>query len=221
MPKLKPNNFLETIAYLRQEEHLVIHDAVLKTTNPEDEDVVLFLEQEYENESLNYPFTVPKFNKKAALWASKTIYYAALLLLHRKDTKKDLNTFFFEFEGTVDASAQLSADLCLRFLPKINSELKRIDGEDPLIIIIKTILNTWHYSAIDTESTPPNINFENFFTNDCLTQLYLNRIVADKVLKWAEIPFVNKLLHDRFGYYKNTFWNTLQQIEFEEIKTNE
>ncbi|WP_452598769.1 hypothetical protein [Pontimicrobium sp. MEBiC01747] len=218
MSKLKPNNFLKTMSSLRQEEHLVIHDDVLKTTKSEDDDVLLFLEQDYENESLNYPFTPPKFNPKAALWASKIVYYSALLLLHRKDTKKDLTILFPNFEGTINVSAILSADLCLRFVPQINFELKRIDAEDPLIPILETILKTWHYSTIHNDCIPPAIDYTTFFKNDCLTQLYLNRIIERKQLQWAEIPYINTLLHNRLGYYKNHFWNTLKPNE---IKTNE
>ncbi len=218
MPKLKPNNFLETIAYLRQEEHLVIHDDVLKTTKKEDEDIVLFLEQEYENECLNYPFTLPKFNATAALWASKIVYYSSLLLLHRNNTQKDLNSLFPYFNNTIDASALLSADLCLRFLPQINSELKGIDTKDPLISILDIILNTWHYSAIHNDCIPPKIDYKHFFKDECLTQLYLNRIVERKIIKWAETPYINSLLHKRFGYYKDHFWSTLKHYETE---TNE
>lgn len=215
MSQLKKNNFLETIVHLRQEEHLVIHDDLLKTTKAEDEDVLLFLEQEYENESLNYPFIAPSFNKEAALWASKIVYYAALLLLYRKDTKKDLNSLFLDFNEAIDASAILSADLCLRFLPQINAELKHIDKEDSLAFILDKILNSWHYSAIHNDSTPPEIDFKLFFKNDCLRQLYLNRIVEGKIIQWAEIPHINTLLHNSFGYYKNHFWNTLKHIEIE------
>ena len=218
MSKLKPNNFLETISYLRQEEHLLIHDAILKTTKSEDEDILLFLEQDYENESLNYPFDPPKFNSKAALWASKIVYYSALLLLYRNDTNKDLNHLFSNFEGNIDASAMLSADLCLRFLPQINFELKRIDVEDPLISILDSILNKWHYSAIHDDCIPPEIDFDLFFKNDCLTQLYLDRIIERKTLQWAEIPYINTVLHKRLGYYKNHYWSTLKTIE---TKTNE
>lgn len=215
MPKLKPNNFLETISYLRQEEHLVIHDSIFKTTKAEDEDILLFLEQEYENESLNYPFSAPKFNRESGLWASKIVYYAALLLLHRNDTKKDLKNLFPNYGGGIDPSAILSADLCLRFLPQINFELKRIDVEDPLIPILESILCTWHYSAIHTDCIAPEIDFKLFFKNNCLTQLYLDRIVDNKIIQWAEIPYINKLLRSRFGYYKDHFWSTLKSIETE------
>lgn len=215
MPKLKRNNFLETISYLRQEEHLVAHANVLKTTRTEEEDIALFLEQEYENESLNYPFSPPEFNAKASVWASKIIYYATLLLLYRNDTQKDLKELFEDYEGVIDTAAILSADLCLRFLPQITMELKRIDFEDPLIPILENILNIWHYSAIDTNAEPPEIDFKLFLQNDCLTQLYLNRIIENKVLSWAENPYINKLLNSQLGYYKSYFWNTLKTLEAE------
>jgi len=215
MPKIKPNNFLETISYLRQEEHLVIHDNVLKTTQKEDEDIILFLEIEYENESLNFPFKPPKFNSKAGLWASKITYYAALLLLHRGNTKKDLSVLFPNFDDTINESAILSADLCLRFLPQINFELQRIDANDPLVPILNNILANWHYSAVNNESKPPEKALPKAYENKCVLQLFLDRIVEKKAIHWAETPFINTILNKHLGYYKDVFWRTLKTNELE------
>lgn len=215
MSKLKQNNFLETISYLRQEEHLVIHDNIMKTKQSEDDDVTLFLKQEYENESLNYPLKSPIFDENAGLWAAKIVYYAAQLLLNRGNTRKDLDLFFFNLIGDITPSKILSVDLCLRFLPQINLQLKSIDADDPLVNILDNLLEIWQYSAIDNDSKPPENSLLLSINNPCISQLYLDRIIEKQVLLWAELPDINPLLNQHLGYHKDTFWKTLKTIETE------
>nr|WP_321225394.1 hypothetical protein [uncultured Psychroserpens sp.] len=212
MSKLKPNFFLDSIAHLRAHGHLIIRDDLLKTTKAEDEDIVLYLEQDFEKECLSFPFEAPKFNASAALWASKIVYYATLLLLHRKDTKKDLETMFADYTGVIDLSAILSADLTLRFLPQIYLKLEAIDPQDPLVIILKQILNTWQFSAIHQTFKFEEIDKHFYLDNLNIKQIFLDRIVDKKALNWANDSQINNLLIDHLGYFKNDIWKALQPI---------
>lgn len=210
MSKLKPNFFLDSIAHLRAHGHLIISDDLLKTTKAEDEDIVLYLEQDFEKECLSFPFKAPKFNPKAALWASKIVYYATLLLLHRKDTKKDLDIMFADYKGVVDLSAILSVDLTLRFLPQVLLELEAIDPQDPLVPILKQILNTWQFSAIHQTFKVEEIDKHIYLDTLDIKQLFLNRIVDKKAINWANDTQINDILINHLGYYKNDIWKALQ-----------
>ena len=185
MSKLKPNFFLDSIAHLRTHGHLIIRDDILKTTKSEDEDITLYLEQDFEKECLSLPFEAPRFNPNAALWASKIVYYATLLLLHRKDTKKDLETMFANYTDVVDLSSILSVDLTLRFLPQVFLELEAIDPQDPLVPILKQILNIWQFSAIHQTFKADDIDKHIYLDNIKTKQLFLNRIVDKKAINWA------------------------------------
>ncbi|HEX8015376.1 MAG TPA: hypothetical protein VF465_09085 [Flavobacterium sp.] len=201
--------FLDTIYHLRTIEQIILTDKFRTISKGEEIDCISFLETEYEREILEYPGNTPDFNADAALWAAKTIYFAAQLLLYREHTISDLNVLLPDFSGKENASAALSADLCLRFLPQILEEMKRIDADDPVIPILEKQLYQFHYSAIGFEIEIEKIDFNTVASNDCLQQLYIDRIVQRKAIKFTESDFIKKQLEIGFGDYKKIFWTQL------------
>lgn len=207
--------FIETLYHLRTIEQVILYNKTMKISDAEAKDALSFLESEYEREAVNYPFLVPKFNGKAALWASKIVYFSAQLLLYRENKVSELNDFLPNYSGTIDASAILSADICLRFLPQIRNELKRIDSEDAILPILEHHLQQFHFSAVGFDLDKETIDVKQIFTDACLKQLYLDRIVSRKAYKLAEQPEINACLLANFGDYKKEFWNELKTIDTE------
>jgi hypothetical protein len=201
--------FLDTIYHLRTIEQIILYNKIMTVSRSEEIDTTSFLETEYENEILEYPDVAPKFNPDAALWAAKTVYSAAQLLLFREHKISELLDFLPEFHGEIDASALLSADICLRFLPQIILEMKRLDADDLVIPILENHLVQFHYSVIGYEIDIEKINFDILTVNDSLKGLYLNRIVERKAVKFAEPDFIKKQLEIGFGDYKKVFWPQL------------
>lgn len=208
MDKTK-SSFLDTIYHLRTIEQIILSDKLLTISKEEEKDTISFLEAEYEREILEYPGVAPEFKADAALWAAKTVYLAAQLLLYREHKFTDLEVILADFDGNQDASAVLSADLCLRFLPQIIEEMKRIDPDDLLIPILEKHLYQFHYSSIGFEMDIKKINFDIIASNDCLQQLYIERIVHRKAIKFTESDFIKKELQIGFGDYKKIFWAQL------------
>ncbi|MFC7772677.1 hypothetical protein [Flavobacterium sp. GCM10027622] len=196
--------FLDTIYHLRTEEQIILYDKLIEIPKQEEADAMLFLETEYEKEALNYPYTAPPFNSKAALWAAKTVYFAAQLFLYREHKLEELKPILPKYEGTIDASAVLSADICLRFLPQIYHEMKLVDADDPVVNIFSDYLHQFHYSMIGT--TTNAIDSTIVFTDDCLKQLYLDRIVERKDSRLAAIPRIKTALLHCFGDYQKMYW---------------
>jgi hypothetical protein len=207
--------FIETLYHLRTIEQVILYNKTMKISDLEEKDAISFLESEYEREVLNYPFTPPSFNAKAAFWASKTVYFSAQLLLYRENKISELNTFLPNYTGVIDASAILSADICLRFLPQIRDELKRIDSEDAILPILEKYMMKFHFSAVGFDLENETMDVKMIFSNDCLKQLYLDRIVTRKDYKLAEQPEINACLLANFGDYKKEFWNELKTIDIE------
>ncbi|MBE8726772.1 hypothetical protein [Flavobacterium hungaricum] len=201
--------FLETIYHLRTIEQIILYNKMTKVLSKEEQETILFLESQYENEMLEYPGQAPDFDGEAALWGAKTIYFAAQLLLFRDHKVEELYTFLPDFKGEIDAKAMLSADLCLRFLPQIILELKRIDADDLAIPILEKYMAAFSYSAIGFDVVSETVNVDIVFSNPCLKQLYLNRVVERKAEKTALIDSVQKELLAGFGDYKHVFWNEL------------
>jgi len=208
MDKTK-TSFLDTIYHLRTIEQIILSDKILTISKGDEKDAVSFLEAEYEREILDYPGVAPKFNASAGLWASKTVYFAAQLLLYREHKITDLAVLLLDYNGEKDASAMLSADICLRFLPQIIAEMKRIDGDDLVIPILEEQLSQFHYSAIGFEIEIENINFDIVDSNDCLLQLYIDRVVQRKALNFTKSDFIKKQLEIGFGDYQKIFWTQL------------
>jgi len=212
---LKSLPFIETLYHLRTIEQVILYHKTMKISDAEAKDAVAFLESEYERESVNYPFLVPEFNGTAALWASKIVYFSAQLLLYREHKVSALPDLLPNYSGTIDASAVLSADICLRFLPQIRDELKRIDAADAILPILEHHLQQFHFSAVGFDLDKEVIDVTPFFTDACLKQLYLDRIVSRKAYKLAEQPEINVCLLANFGAYKKEFWNELKTIDKE------
>lgn len=207
---MKKYYFLDTLMRLRQAEELVLFHKSFTVDAAEAALVTDFLERSYDEECLSFPEQAPSFNADAALWAAQVLYFTAQLYLFRSDTAKELPALFPVYKRAVDPAAILSADLCLRFLPRLQQELRLADAEDPLTPLLKELLAPFHYSAIGTkEAAIDAINWEVEMSDPCYRHLYLNRIVECKDLERAGLPYWKSRIGDYMGAYKTTFWREL------------
>ncbi|MFP7657640.1 hypothetical protein [Chryseobacterium proteolyticum] len=125
--------FLDTLFLLRKEECITVFSNIQKISETEEQDAADYFESEFEKERLEFLTDHLEYDKEAAVWAAKVLYYAAQLYLIRENTAKDLDQFISEFRGMKNSGAVLSADLSLRFLPQIIVVLQNLDPDDPLI----------------------------------------------------------------------------------------
>ena len=200
--------FLNTIEHLRINEEIILYTN-LPHISEEDNLTIAFLEKEYANESTHYPYTPPAYNALAALWGAKTIYYALQLILYRENKGKDLPLLLPVYTDEQNASAILSADLCLRFLSQVLDQIKVIDADDLIIQVLEGHLQQWHYSAIGYNLNPEMLNFQQILENNSLKQLYINRIIENKSKKLAELPNLNEHVKASMGNYSSYFWEDL------------
>lgn len=202
------NNFLETLYHLRTVEHLILYEEIFKVTNEECQGVIEFLEDEYARESLEYPFKAPEFDKEAALWAAKTVYLTTQFLLCRTNTITQLKANWNIYDKKVTASAMLSADLCLRFLPQLFLKLKEIDSGDVLVEMLQQELSKFYYSAIGFGFNDLKIDSE-LLDNLCMKQMLLDRIYERTDISLAQQTLFKEGLEENFGDYKEKFWKEL------------
>lgn len=205
--------FLDTLFLLRKEGALTIFSDLKTLTKKEENEAEDFFESEFEKERLDFLSDKIPFNKEAAIWAAKILYHSAQLYLIRKDTAKDLENLIPQYQDEKNASAILSADLSLRFLPQLFDALQVADSTDPLVKMLENILHPFHYSGIGLDLNLEKINWEEELKDKTYRKLYLERIVEKKAYKLAEIPYINQLLIAEFGMYKDTFWKELKIVE--------
>ena len=204
---MSANYFLKMIRRLRGYEEVVLYANILKIQAAEETEVAEFLAAEYRREANSYPFTAPPFDSEAAVWAAETVYIAAQLLLYRENKEAELETLLPVFSHTPDASAMLSADLCLRFLPDLIAQLKIIDSEDKLINILHEALQQWHYSGIPYLQSPESPDFTAVTANQCLYQLYTDRVIENRNLRLARHPAIHKMIRAALGDFGSVYWS--------------
>lgn len=204
-----PYHFYNTIFHLRQHEEIILYDKVLELLPADEQLVKEFLQIEYEAEVMNYPFTAPGFNAAAALWAAKTTYTFCELILYRDKKAEELPALLPPYAGDMDAGAILSADLCLRFLPGLLVDTRHIDPEDPLYALAEDILQLWHYSGIGYPLKNERVDMALIFGNNCLQQLYTDRVIEKKDMPKAMMPGMEEKIKAALGMHKTLFWKEL------------
>ena len=192
---------------IRRNEMVTLHANILEITDSEAEEAIWFLEKEYKHELTDYPYVPPPFDKTAALWGAKVLYISAQLLLYRETDEEKLEKLFPAHPGPLSASAILSADLCLRFIPDILSQLKLIDDEDGLIPLLDEQMQTWHYSGIKyIGDYQEGTSFNVIHDNDCLRQLYINRVIRNNKTGLASHHMLKESVISGLGSLGNELW---------------
>jgi hypothetical protein len=197
--------FVKMIEQLRAQEEVMLYDNVRGVSDADKKEAIEFLHSEYNRELSHQLPKFPSFDAQAALWAAEVTYIAAQLMLYRQHKTEELDTLIRQYQGRIDASAIVSADLCLRFLPEMLNHLTVIDSEDALIPILQQILQQFSYSGINYDGlSPDSLQFGG--SDEILLQLYTERIVYYKKLKWANVPTFNEVIRAQLGAHGDHFW---------------
>ena len=206
--------FYRMIVQLREHEEIVLYQYI-PTCNPDEEHLTVdYLAGEYAREILNHPYTPPAFHPQAALWAATLVYRSAQLLLFREQAGKELENLIQPFPIQVDASAALSADLTLRFMPYIVKELDLIDPDDILLEILGEVLKSWPYSLADSELINDFDEPSGLFTDDTLRTLFATRVLKSKNKHWLKHPDIIGTIENQAGMYADSLTN----IDIEKLK---
>ena len=203
--------FAETVYRLRNNEELIIFEKNLSIKATEETYVNDFLEAEYDNEALDYPYTAPVFDAGASMWAARIIYFSAQLLLFREETTRDIPVLFAAYPGTKSPSVFLSADICLRFLPDLLHKLKQIDPDDILVKTLEQRLQEFPYSAVGYFDETGLSQDEYDFSDDCYRQLFVDRVIEKRDYKTASRPAVKTLIESALGDHEQFFWPLLNK----------
>lgn len=205
-------HFVKMLQHLRYYEEVILYANLLEISGEEEAQATKYLKSEYETERLEYPFVTPSFNDSAALWAAKTVYIASQLLLYRQNRVEDLPSILPNFPGEISPSAILSADITLRFLPSVITQLQLIDPDDELINILKNHLQTWHYSGISSSLLNiETLSFDAIITNKCLHQLYVDRVIVNKKLALVHHPALENEISSTLGIYTSLLWKEFKK----------
>ncbi|GAA3519099.1 hypothetical protein GCM10022393_36580 [Aquimarina addita] len=197
---------------VRQRETVTLHANILKIDDASAEQVIDFLNQEYTQETLEYSGDAPPFDREAAIWAAKTIYVVAQLILYREHKEAVLASLLPDFKQDITPAAILSADLCLRFLPEMIKQLKAFDTEDAIIPLLDDIMVVWHYSGVDHSPDISLLNFNTIQRDRCLLQMYTERIIQYKNIQLAKHTLFYPLIAAQLGGLSDELWSDFKKI---------
>lgn len=214
------NYFCQTLQHLRAYEEVLLFANLLQFSEEEQGEAIGFLAKEYAEEALHYPYEAPAFDGAAALWAARTVYMAAQLLLYRENKVAELEALLPAYPHTIGPSAVLSADLTLRFLPDILLQLKAIDPEDALIDVLEAHLKAWHYSGVCYPLPADKLDVTFLTGSPCLFQLYVDRIIFYKNRLLARHPVLESGVKAALGMYAATFWSDFTEKRITEHERN-
>lgn len=206
--------FYDMIHFLFSNGEVAICDKTLAISEEDEKKVTSFLREIYDQERFDYPFEAPAFDEKAAVWAAKMLYCSSQLLLYRDMEPENVGEILQLEKRERSAAAILSADLCLRFLPSLLQRYKIIDNEDLVIPLLEDILLHFHYSAIGYPLAIDSLEFGEAYKNNCLMQLYADRVTTKKVLSLALLPELKTRIKENLGLYSSDLWaefNTQQK----------
>ena len=200
---------LRMLQHLRHYEEVILYGNAFEVPAEEQEEIIRYLREEYAAEAQGNPYQAPPFHPQAALWAARTLYTAAQMLLYREHKATDLEAVLPPFGGERTAAALLSADLALRFLPDLVAQLRVIDPEDRLIAVLEAHLAVWHYSAVTGSPSPDRLDFAPVVSSPCLLQLYVNRVIEHKKTSLAFHPDLVQGVRASLGGYASELWPEL------------
>ena len=132
------------------------------------------------------------------------------LLLYRETAIEEVETLLRPYTDPPAISNILSVDICLRFLPDILNKIKAIDPEDEIIPILESFLIQWHYSAVNYSIEETKLDFNAVVSNDCIRQLYADRIIDHKAFRRARQAAIRPYVVGSLGDYEDVFWNNFK-----------
>ena len=191
---------LDFIRSLREKGRVEL--ALPQQTEPASAYAVLehYLLAAYEQEAKVLPRPLPPFEAQAALWAAALIQRCALAILDRQQSAKDLALAFGSYEPQPQASAMLSADLCLRYLPALYQKLQELGPEDPLLPHLRDLGQIWHYSALGLPGLDlPSLDLNPLQASPALRLAYLDRLLERRAWAYRQVPYLEAELQAHLG----------------------
>jgi hypothetical protein len=124
------------------------------------------------------------FEKTTALAAAECVWHACWFLLHHGEPDEEVWRRVRMPVRPSRADQHLSADLMLRFLPKIYQRAQALCPEDPLCDCLVTVLREWPLSGVLSEITEPPLTPLDLDHHPGLMLLYAERLASHPRSDW-------------------------------------
>jgi hypothetical protein len=159
---------------------------------------------------LELPGTAPAFSPVVASWAAASFFRAVQLLLFRDLPADEICSSFESACPPCDpVDKHYSVDMIFRFLPDLWKFSQAAAEQDPLSLQLKDWCIQWPLSSVgaqniltaQNDSAEFRFEIDEFADNDCLMQVYIDRIVSHADASRMNDQRVIKRLHQSAGMY--------------------
>lgn len=124
------------------------------------------------------------FDPDVAVQAALTVRAACVALVDRGERAESLGPQLQMPLKPSTPSDHLSADLLFRFLPQVLRRIRGLDPDDPVIVMIETLLRGWPLSGVLAEIEYPPSTTLDFCGHPGLCLLYSERLAHHERPSW-------------------------------------
>ncbi len=147
------------------------------------------------------PGNPPAVSEKAMLWGAVTTFYVSSFLAHRDASEEVIRkTLSDPCPEANSPSVCYSVDLTLRFLPDLVRLARAASPSDPLIDVLTSLARQWPLSSVGIAGADP-VDLTSVLNDDCLLQLYADRIIATKDRSRLHEPRVRDKIRTSIGLH--------------------
>ncbi|SFW74262.1 hypothetical protein [Chitinophaga sancti] len=165
----------------------------------------IHLQQYYEDDCREMPYTAPALDMEAARWAAGYLYTTVQFILLRNLDASLLETHLPAYKGERTAAAIYSADLTLRYLPDLFLLAKGLSPEDPLIARFYQTAHQWPFSAAAIPLTE-QVDLSAINEHPSLRQAYTDRIIQARNLSQCRLPENLPFVQAALGTHAAILW---------------
>jgi hypothetical protein len=166
------------------------------------EDAALILKQLDAQARDELGLEAPEFSAAPALWAARLFYSLCQFTTCRDIGEEQIAAACaVPCPATRGPSADWSADLVLRHLPRLFQLARQLSNADPLLDQMRAIATAWPLSSVGIQGLDP-LSLDSFSGHPALRRLYADRIIACGDLARLGDARVDDLLRADLGEHR-------------------
>ena len=149
----------------------------------------------------NLPGDPPTVSDNALLWGAVTTFHASSFLAYRDASEEVIRqALSVPCPEAFSPSVCYSVDLTFRFLPDLVRLARAASPNDPLVEVLTALARQWPLSSVGIADVVP-IDLTPFLDDDCLLQLYTDRIIATKDRSRLNEPRIHDKVRASIGLH--------------------
>jgi hypothetical protein len=162
------------------------------------------------DESAALPGSPPAIDNQAAMWGLKAVFTVSSLIVHRRLTVAAFEpVLVFRHLKPVTTSVIYSVDLTLQCVPELHRMALALAESDPLCDVLEHLGRSWPLSSVglrfraghEPDDQTIGDAVTTLWQNDCLRQLYLDRITEREALERLNAPLVRDAIRAILGLH--------------------